>query len=145
VDANARHASFKQADMEDVIAQGADLSGTNMILANARRAKLIGADFRFTDAVGIDLERADLRYSDLRNADLTKANITSAKLWGCRIRNTKLPTSVGHLKLLLALSQVFQGFGRKAAKAREARERKRVQQVAELVREREAARKRRAR
>jgi hypothetical protein len=40
---------------------------------------------------------------------------------------------------------VLRVVGSKAAKAREARERKRVREVAELVREREAARKRRAR
>ena len=83
---------------------------------------MLGADFRFSDAVGIDLDRADIRYSDLRNADLTKANIATTKIWGSKIRNTSLPSSVGHLKLLLKVSQ-----------------------VAELVREREAARKRRPR
>ncbi len=52
---------------------------------------------------------------------------------------------MGHLKLMLKVSQIFQGFGKKAAKAKESREQKRIRQVAELVREREAARKRRAR
>ena len=43
------------------------------------------------------------------------------------------------------LSQVFQVVGKRADKMREAREKKRIRQVAELVREREADRKRRAR
>jgi uncharacterized protein YjbI with pentapeptide repeats len=116
-----------------------------MILVKASGAKMIGADFRFTDAVGIDLEKADIRYSDLRNSDLTKANLNKTKLWGCKIRNTKLPSSVGHLKILLKLSQVFQIVGKRADKMRDAREKKRIRQVAELVREREADRKRRAR
>jgi len=116
-----------------------------MILVKASGAKMIGADFRFTDAVGIDLENADIRYSDLRNSDLTKANLNKTKLWGCKIRNTRLPSSVGHLKLLLKLSQVFQIVGKRADKMRDAREKKRIRQVAELVREREADRKRRAR
>jgi putative protein kinase ArgK-like GTPase of G3E family len=106
---------------------------------------MLGADFRFTDAVGIDLGGADIRYSDLRNADLTKANIASAKLWGCKVRNTKLPSSVGHLKLLLKVSQIFQGFGKRAERMKQTREQKRIRQVAELVREREAERKRRRR
>jgi hypothetical protein len=45
--------------------------------------------------------------------------------------------------VLLRFSQLFQGIGSRRRKAIEARERKRVQQVAELVREREATRKRR--
>ena len=98
-----------------------------------------------SDAVGIDFEHADIRHSDLRNADLTKSNLNKAKLWGCKVRNTKLPSAVGHLKLLLMFSQVFQIFSKRADKARDMRERKRIRQVAELVREREAERKRRAR
>ena len=106
---------------------------------------MLGADFRFADAVGIDLQNADIRYADLRNADLTKANISGTKLWGCKVRNTKLPSSVGHLKLLLMVSQIFQGVGKRAAKMKQTREQKRIRQVAELVREREAERKRRPR
>ena len=128
-----------------MIAQGADLSGTNLILVNARNSKMLGADFRFADAVGIDLDRADIRWSDLRNADFTKANIATTKLWGCKVRNTILPSSVGHLKLLLKLSQVFQIVGKRAEKMKKGREQKRIRQVAELVRQREAERKRRAR
>jgi hypothetical protein len=116
-----------------------------MILVKARGSKMIGADFRFTDAVGIDFENADIRHSDLRNADLTKGNLNKAKLWGCKVRNTKLPSAVGHLKLLLRFSQIFQVFSKRADKMRDMRERKRIRQVAELVREREAERKRRAR
>jgi hypothetical protein len=63
-------------------------------------------------------------------------------MWGARVRNTKLPANMGHMLVILRFSQIFQGVGSKRQKAREARERKRVQQVAELVRDREAARKR---
>jgi hypothetical protein len=49
------------------------------------------------------------------------------------------------MKVVLKLSQVFQVIGRRREKLRDARERKRVQQVAELVRKRESDRKRRAR
>jgi hypothetical protein len=59
------------------------------------------------------------------------------------VRNTKLPANMGHMVAILRFSQIFQGVGSKRQKAREARERKRVQQVAELVRDREASRKRR--
>ena len=43
------------------------------------------------------------------------------------------------------LSQVFQIVSKRADKLREGREKKRIRQVAELVREREAERKRRVR
>ena len=46
---------------------------------------------------------------------------------------------------MLKVSQLFQVVGRRADKMRDAREKKRIRQVAELVREREAERKRRAR
>jgi hypothetical protein len=52
---------------------------------------------------------------------------------------------VGHFKIILKISQLFQGVGKKANKLKQSREQKRIRQVAELVREREAARKRRAR
>jgi hypothetical protein len=64
-------------------------------------------------------------------------------MWGARVRNTKLPANMGHMLVLLRFSQLFQGLGARRRKAIEARERKRVQQVAELVRDREATRKRR--
>ncbi len=124
---------------------GADLSGTSLILVTAPGAKLNGADLRFADAVGIDFDKADLRWSDLRNADFTKANIATARLWGCKVKNTKLPPNMGHWTVLLKISQVFQSASKRADKMKEARERKRIRQVAELVREREKARKRRAR
>ena len=116
-----------------------------MILVKAQGSTMTGADFRFTDAIGIDLEKADIRWSDLRNADLTKANVATTRMWGSRVRNTKLPANMGHMTLVLKVGQIFQGFGSKRQKAKEARERKRVQKVAELVRDREAARKRRTR
>jgi len=47
--------------------------------------------------------------------------------------------------VVLKISQGFQMISRRADKMKEARERKRIRQVAELVREREKARKRRAR
>jgi len=43
------------------------------------------------------------------------------------------------------VSQIFQGFGKRANKMKQTREQKRIRQVAELVREREAERKRRPR
>ncbi len=61
------------------------------------------------------------------------------------MRNTRMPANMGHMKVVLKLSQVFQIIGRRREKLREARERKRVRQVAELVRRREKDRKRRTR
>jgi len=116
-----------------------------MILVTARRAKLVGADFRFTDGVGIDLEGADIRWADLRNADFTKANLQKTRIWGARIRKTKLPPAQAQWLLLLRISQLFRRFRSKSEKLREARERKRVREVADLVRKREATRKRRHR
>lgn len=52
---------------------------------------------------------------------------------------------MGHWTLFLKLSQLFQSASRRADKMKQARERKRIREVAELVRDREKARKRRSR
>ena len=69
--------------------------------------------------------------------------MATARLWGCQIRRTKLPSNISHWQIILRVFQVFRSIGGKTSKVKEARERKRQREVAELIREREAARKRR--
>ena len=81
----------------------------------------------------------------MRNADLTKGNLSGTRLWGTRVRNTKLPKSMAHWRVILRFSEVFAGWQKTGEKMRSMREQKRIREVAELVRTRDTARKRRQR
>jgi hypothetical protein len=64
----------------------------------------------------------------------------TTRIWGARIGNTVLPPNMSHWKLILGVSRVVGFVTRRTSKFKEAREQRRVRQVAELVREREAKR-----
>ena len=70
--------------------------------------------------------------------------MNGALLWGGIARGAKLPPAMLHWRLILAVTQVFTAARRKSEKLQDAREQKRIREVAELVRKREAGRKRRS-
>lgn len=91
-------ADLSRTDMLLANLSGADLSGANLVLANLKGADLSGANLRKANLVGarmigVDLERADLRGADLRTAeDLTPEQL--AESFGDK--NTQLPEGLNH-------------------------------------------------
>jgi uncharacterized protein YjbI with pentapeptide repeats len=78
----------------------ADLSETNLIGADLRRANLRRADLTGADLIGADLSRANLREADLTYADLSRANLREAKLFDANLCEANLSrASLGEAQL----------------------------------------------
>jgi uncharacterized protein YjbI with pentapeptide repeats len=91
-------ADLSRTDLLLANLSGADLSAANLVLANLNGADLSGANLRGANLVGarmigVDLERADLCGADLRTAeDLTQEQL--AESFGDK--STRLPEGLHH-------------------------------------------------
>lgn len=89
-------ADLSRTDLLLANLSGADLSGANLVMANLKGADLSGANLRGANLVGarmigVDLERANLAGADLRTAeDLTQEQL--AESFGDK--HTQLPVGL---------------------------------------------------
>jgi len=67
-----------KASLVGVVAYESDLSGANLVAADAERIDLTGADLRGAKLDGASLIEADLQEADLRGASFQNANLTNA-------------------------------------------------------------------
>jgi uncharacterized protein YjbI with pentapeptide repeats len=103
VEAVAKDANLRGADLTDADLRGADLRGAN----------LTDADLRGADLTGADLTGADLRGADLRDVYLTGANLTGAYLrdvylTGANLTGAYLRDANGEKKKIVTM-RVFAG------------------------------------
>ncbi len=77
-----KSSTFKTADLEYAILNGAYLSRANLAGADLRGANLSGADLSSANLGEADLRRANLSKADLHSANLEDANLCKADLWG---------------------------------------------------------------
>ena len=79
----AEGADLHGADLQGAYLQGADLHEAYLYRANLQRANLHGADLRGADLCGANLQGANLQGADLRGANLSRAYLQGANLSGC--------------------------------------------------------------
>ena len=74
-----------KAEVEEKVANGADLKGANLKGADLKGANLEGANLYGADLKGADLKGANLYGADLKGADLNGANLKGANLGQTRM------------------------------------------------------------
>jgi uncharacterized protein YjbI with pentapeptide repeats len=94
-DANVNHTTFDNANMTDVVMDGADMVGVRAEHANMTRIDIGGASayyssFNYSDLTGADLNYANLDYSTLVGADLSDAKMLGTGLISAQMQGANL-------------------------------------------------------
>ncbi len=87
------YADLRQAVVSTLVTP-ADLSGRDLRYANARQASFVNADLQAADLRGANLRSADLRGANLSFAKLHNAYAVNGKFQSANLRNTEMPNAI---------------------------------------------------